>query len=67
MKKATEEQERAYYLHREAGWEFSHWEGDCIIMARWDHTAESRTLKMETAIKPDGTRAGAEWIRKDLV
>ena len=70
MKEATKEQERAYSLHREAGWEFSHWEDDCVIMARWDqHTAGSRTRIMEVAIKADGTRAerGEEWVCKDLM
>jgi hypothetical protein len=52
----TPEQEEAYRFHKKIGWEFSHVEGDCLIVQLWKQgTLESRTLFAEASIAPDGS------------
>ena len=57
----TSAQENAYTLARSVGWEFSHNEGDKIIIQLWrQDTAESRRLLSEMAINADGSQTPLE-------
>ena len=51
----TKSQARSYEFHREIGWEFSHWDGDRVIVELWrQDTMESRSLFATVEIAPDG-------------
>lgn len=55
-----EKQRLKYEFYSEAGWEFSHWEGDSVIMVIWyQDTLESRSLLGRIRIAPDGKRYDA--------
>ncbi len=51
----TPAQEKSYMFHRSLGWEYSHDDGDCVIVQLWQQdTMESRTLFAEVAIDQEG-------------
>jgi hypothetical protein len=51
----TLDQERTYLSHRAIGWEFSHWEGENVVMQLWQHqTAEFKSLLCECMIDKYG-------------
>jgi len=51
----TTKQEKTYDFHTMLGWEFSHYEGDNVIMQLWQQdTIESRRLFAEVEIDRDG-------------
>ena len=57
----TPEQEKSYAFHRELGWEYSHDDGDCVIVQLWrQDTMESSSLFAEVAIAPDGSHKALE-------
>ena len=57
----TPAQEKTYTLARSVGWEFSHNEGDKIIIHLWrQDTVESRRLLSEMAINADGSQTPLE-------
>lgn len=59
----TPEQEKAYEFHRMIGWEYSHSEGDFVIVQLWrQDTIESRSLFAEVAIAPDGSHTRVDAI-----
>ena len=53
-KQMTPQQEHVYSRYRSADWEFEDWDGDDIIMTRWDRGMDSQTRLAELVIKPDG-------------
>jgi len=63
----TNEQMKSYNFHASLGWEFSHWEGDNVIVQLWQQdTAESRRLFAEVGIAPDGTHKALTQDRHDI-
>jgi hypothetical protein len=51
----THKQEKAYIFHKKLGCEYSHDEGDCVIMQLWQQsTIESRVLCAEFSIDQEG-------------
>jgi hypothetical protein len=53
-KKMTPQQEHVYSRYWSTDWEFDRWEGDSIIMKRWDRGSDSASMLAELIIKPDG-------------
>jgi len=58
----TKEQERSYDFHRELGWEFSHWDGDNVVVNLFrQDTMECRSLFATVDIYPDGGHKVVDW------
>ena len=63
----TPEQEKSYEFHKMLGWEYSHDEGDCVIVQLWrQDTMESRSLFAEVAISPDGGHKCVDTIQANV-
>jgi hypothetical protein len=55
----TSEQEEVFYRSlAHAGWEFEMWDGDDLIIQRWDRGIESSKILAALRIKPDGLMVG---------
>ncbi len=53
--KMTENQRKSYNFHMEIGWEFSHWQGESVIVQLWDgNPTEPHVHCGYVEIFPDG-------------
>ncbi len=54
VKQMTPQQEAVYSKYKSFGWDFEAWEGDNVIMKRWDRGMDSARVLAELEIRPDG-------------
>ncbi len=52
--KMTPQQEHVYSRWTSAGWEFEMWDGEDVIMQRWDRSLDGASRLASMRIKPDG-------------
>lgn len=52
--KMTPQQEHVYARWESAGWEFEMWDGEDVIMQRWDRSLDGASRLASMRIKPDG-------------